>query len=83
MHVKVFSIQIFQYFHLIPPRVCTLVLFIIIMVDGERKITSAVFKTLHCIETIDITQIIMIIIGPLNINFCFVLFLFVLYLLFY
>ena len=29
MHVKVFSIQIFQYLHQIPPRVCTLVLFII------------------------------------------------------
>ena len=29
MHAKVFSIQIFQYFHQIPPRVCTLVLFII------------------------------------------------------
>ena len=28
MHAKVFSIQIFQYFHQIPPRVCTLVLFI-------------------------------------------------------
>ena len=28
MHAKVFSIQIFQHFHQIPPRVCTLVLFI-------------------------------------------------------
>ena len=28
MHAKVFSIQIFQYFCQIPPRVCTLVLFI-------------------------------------------------------
>ena len=27
MYAKVFSIQIFQYFHQIPPRVCTLVLF--------------------------------------------------------
>ena len=32
MHAKVFSIQIFQYFHQIPPRVCTLVLFIYICV---------------------------------------------------
>ena len=31
MHAKVISIQIFQYFHQIPPRVCTLVLFIIYM----------------------------------------------------
>ena len=31
MHAKVFSIQIFQHFHQIPPRVCTLVLFIIIV----------------------------------------------------
>ena len=31
MHAKVFSIQIFQYFHQIPPRVCTLVLFILIV----------------------------------------------------
>ena len=30
MHEKLFSIQIFQYFRQIPPRVCTLVLFIII-----------------------------------------------------
>ena len=29
MHEKLFSIQIFQYFRQIPPRVCTLVLFII------------------------------------------------------
>ena len=29
MHAKVFSIQIFQYFHQIPPRVCTLALTII------------------------------------------------------
>ena len=29
MHAKVFSIQIFQYLRQIPPRVCTLVLFII------------------------------------------------------
>ena len=29
MHAKVFSIQIFQYFQQIPPRVCTLVLFIV------------------------------------------------------
>ena len=28
MHAKVFSIQIFQYFHQIPPRVCTLALFV-------------------------------------------------------
>ena len=28
MHEKLFSIQIFQYFRQIPPRVCTLVLFI-------------------------------------------------------
>ena len=28
MHAKVFSIQIFQYLRQIPPRVCTLVLFI-------------------------------------------------------
>ena len=28
MHAKVVSIQIFQYLHQIPPRVCTLVLFI-------------------------------------------------------
>ena len=28
MHEKVFSIQIFQYFRQIPPRFCTLVLFI-------------------------------------------------------
>ena len=28
MHEKLFSIQIFQYFCQIPPRVCTLVLFI-------------------------------------------------------
>ena len=28
MHAKVFSIEIFQHFHQIPPRVCTLVLFI-------------------------------------------------------
>ena len=31
MHTKVFSIQIFQYFRQIPPRVCTLALFIITM----------------------------------------------------
>ena len=29
MHAKVFSIEIFQHFHQIPPRVCTLVLFIL------------------------------------------------------
>ena len=29
MHAKVFSIQIFKYLRQIPPRVCTLVLFII------------------------------------------------------
>ena len=32
MHDKLFSIQIFQYFRQIPPRVCTLVLFIIIII---------------------------------------------------
>ena len=31
MHAKVFSIQIFQYFCQIPPRVCTLVLFIYLL----------------------------------------------------
>ena len=31
MHAKVFSIQILQYFRQISPRVCTLVLFIIII----------------------------------------------------
>ena len=39
MHAKVFSIQIFQYFRQIPPRVYTLVLFIIIVLLNE----------LHCI----------------------------------
>ena len=33
MHEKMFSIQIFQYFRQIPPRVCTLVLFIIEVVQ--------------------------------------------------
>ena len=31
MHAKVFSIQIFQYLRQIPPRVCTLLLFILIV----------------------------------------------------
>ena len=31
MHAKVFSIQIFQYFRQILPRVCTLVFFIFLM----------------------------------------------------
>ena len=39
MHVKVFSIQIFQYLHQIPPRVCTLVLFIIdVRVGWESEV---------------------------------------------
>ena len=38
MHAKVFSIQIFQYFRQILPRVCTLVLFILqALVDHEYK----------------------------------------------
>ena len=36
MHAKVFSIQIFQYLGQITPRVCTLVLFIIISVGGVK-----------------------------------------------
>ena len=38
MHEKLFSIQIFQYFRQIPPRLCTLVLFIIRkLLDNGRK----------------------------------------------
>ena len=36
MHAKVFSIQIFQYLRQTPPRVCTLVLFIIIVILNTR-----------------------------------------------
>ena len=37
MHAKVFSIQIFQYFHQILPRVCTLVLFVLITYSRDAK----------------------------------------------
>ena len=38
MHAKVFSIQIFQYFRQIPSSVCTLVLFIIIIVSRAIRV---------------------------------------------
>ena len=41
MHATVFSIQIFQYLCQIPPRVCTLVLFIIIVLYVLTNATCA------------------------------------------
>ena len=43
MHAKLFSIQIFQYFRHIPPRVCTLVLFIItVTVENNYGLASTI-----------------------------------------
>ena len=46
-HIKVFSIQIFQYFSQIPPRICTLVLFIIYRIAGKfgREFNLAVWRS--------------------------------------
>ena len=44
---KVFSIQIFQYLHQIPPRVCTLVLFIKILIikkSSKSHVTGGKFR---------------------------------------
>ena len=48
MRAKVFSIKIFQYFRQIPPRVCTLVLFIICWFDGfESSLVVLLFSLLQ------------------------------------
>ena len=44
MHAKVFSIQIFQYFHQIPRRVCTLVLFIAFVEECNSERESRRFE---------------------------------------
>ena len=44
MHVNVFSIQIYQYIRQIPPRVCTLVLFIFIGSAGQQKLKEVNIK---------------------------------------
>ena len=44
MHAKVFSIQIFQYFRQISPRVCTLVLFIIMRVLIANRFLHSIAK---------------------------------------
>ena len=41
MHEKLFAIQIFQSFRQIPPRVCTLVLFIIIIIGNATALGFA------------------------------------------
>ena len=46
MHAKVFSIQIFQYFHQIPPRVCTLVLFIYIIIIAALEVLQRHYQLL-------------------------------------
>ena len=57
MHEKVFSIQIFQYFRQIPPRVCTLVLFIALVLcyknDTEKMVICAI---VGCYENSKRTQ---------------------------
>ena len=53
MHAKVFSIQIYQYIRQIPPRVCTLVLFIFIGSAGQQKLKEAnIKKAKKALETL-------------------------------